>query len=268
MKAVEKLARAVENNDSRLCVGLDTDIKKIPKFLLKKKDPVLAFNKKIVAATGDLVCAYKLNMAFYEALGLPGIAALKKTVEYIPENMVVILDGKRGDIGNTAQKYAAAIFDYFGADATTLNPYMGEDSILPFSEYRDKLSFILCLTSNPTAREFQFLKNGVKPLYLQVADRVRRWNKNKNLGLVVGATFGRQIKEIRKAAGRMPFLIPGVGSQKGDLGAAVQHGSAGGALALINSSRDIIYASPGKDFAVQARLKAIQLYQNINSARN
>jgi len=268
MKAVEKLARAVENIDSLLCVGLDTDIKKIPKFLLKKKDPVLAFNKKIVDATSDLVCAYKLNMAFYEALGLSGIISLKKTMEYIPKNVPVVLDGKRGDIGNTAQKYAAAIFDYFRADATTLNPYMGEDSILPFSEYREKLSFVLCLTSNPTAREFQFLKNSGKPLYLQVADRVKRWNKNKNLGLVVGATHPGQIKDIRKAAGRMPFLIPGVGSQKGDLGAAVKYGSAGGALALINSSREIIYPSSGKDFAVQARLKAIQLYQSINLARN
>lgn len=268
MKATDKLLSAIQENDSLLCVGLDTDVAKIPLFLRKQKDPILIFNKKIVDATSDLVCAYKLNLAFYEALGITGLEALKKTVEYIPKRVLKILDAKRGDVGNTARKYASAIFDHFKADATTVNPYLGYDSILPFAEYKDRLSFVLCLTSNQSAQDFQFLKYRNKPLYLEVATKVKSWNRNKNLGLVVGATHPEQIGEVRRSAPAVPFLIPGVGAQGGDIAKSVKYGTEKGSLAIINSSREIIYASSDKDFAVQARLKALQLYQQINLAKN
>jgi orotidine-5'-phosphate decarboxylase len=267
MTAFEKLRKAVEDCDSLLCVGLDTDLAKIPKSLLLQKDPLFAFNKKIVDATSDLVCAYKLNAAFYEALGPSGIESLRKSIKYIPNRILTIVDAKRGDIGNTAQKYASAIFDYFKADATTVNPYLGFDSLLPFVERPDKLSFVLCLTSNPSALDFQFLKIQKKPLYLEVARKVKSWNKNRNLGLVVGATHPRQLAEVRRVAGDLPFLIPGVGAQGGDLEKAVQLGVARKGMAIINSSREIIYASNEKDFASAARLKASEIYQKINLAR-
>lgn len=266
-RALDKLSKAIQENDSLLCVGLDTDLKRIPRFLLNKRDPLLTFNKKIIEATSDLVCAYKLNTAFYEALGISGIEALRKTVKYIPKNILVIVDAKRGDIGNTAQKYASAIFDYFQADATTVNPYLGFDSLQPFIEYKDRLSFILCLTSNPSATDFQFWKYKGKPLYLEVASQVKSWNKYNNLGLVVGATHPLQLAQVRQAASGLPFLIPGVGPQGGDLKSAVKYGQGKRGLAVINSSREIIYASQEKDFAVRARLKAIELYQDINLAR-
>jgi len=268
MRALEKFQEAVVQPDSLLCVGLDTDIAKIPRFLLKQKDPILAFNKKIVDATSDLVCAYKLNMAFYESLGIGGLESLKKTINYIPGKVLKILDAKRGDIGNTASKYASAIFDYFKADATTVSPYLGFDSIEPFLNYKDCLSFVLCLTSNKSAQDFQFLKYKGKPLYLEVASKVKSWNKEKNLGLVVGATYPEQLQKIRKVAPELPILIPGVGAQGGDLSKAVKYGAGKKGIAVINSSREIIYASSGKDFAAQARLKATELYQNITSARN
>jgi orotidine 5'-phosphate decarboxylase subfamily 2 len=267
MTALEKLQKAIRDHDTLLCVGLDTDLPKIPRFLLRKKDPLFAFNKKIIDATSDLVCAYKINIAFYEALGPSGIESLRKSIKYIPKHILSILDAKRGDIGNTAEKYGSAIFDYFKADATTLNPYLGLDSLLPFVERPDKLSFVLCLTSNKSARDFQFLKVKNKPLYLKVARKVKSWNKNKNLGLVVGATHPRQLAEVRRVAGDLPFLIPGVGAQGGDLEKAVQLGAGRREMAVINSSREIIYASKNKDFASQARLKASEMYQKISLAR-
>jgi orotidine-5'-phosphate decarboxylase len=267
MNALEKLYQAIERTDSLLCVGLDTDIRKIPPFLRKQKDPLLTFNKKIVQATSDLACAYKLNIAFYEAEGTRGLESLKKTISYIPKKVLVILDAKRGDIGNTAQKYASAIFDYFKADATTVNPYLGLDSLQPFVEYKDKLSFVLCLTSNPSAADFQFLKIGKEPLYLEVARKVKSWNKNRNLGLVVGATYPQQLAGIRKIAPDLPLLIPGVGAQGGDLTEVVKHGVSKKGIAIINSSREIIYAGQDKDFAAQARLKALELHQRIKQAR-
>ncbi len=266
MKALEKLHQAIERTDSLLCVGLDTDIQKIPPFLQKQIDPLLAFNKKIIQATSDLACAYKLNIAFYEAEGTGGLQSLKKTISYIPKKVLVILDAKRGDIGNTARKYAWAIFDYFRADATTVNPYLGFDSLQPFVEYKDKLSFVLCLTSNPSASDFQFLKVDKRPLYLEVVRKVKGWNKNRNLGLVVGATYPQQLVEIRKAAPDLPLLIPGVGAQGGDLTQVLKYGASKKGIAIINSSREIIYASQEKDFAAQARLKALELHQRITQA--
>jgi len=222
-----------------------------------------------------LVCAYKPNMAFYEVGGSAGITSLKKTIQYIPNHIPVILDAKRGDIGNTNKMYAKEIFEYFGTDATTVSPYLGEDSIAPFAEYQDKLTFVLCLTSNPGAKDFQLLeveekpsinKEG-KPLYKVVAQKVKDWNKNNNLGLVVGATFPEQLKEIREMVEDMPILIPGVGAQGGDLEKVVQYGTdKNGKMAIINSSREIIFASAEKDFDQKAREKALLLRDNINQA--
>lgn len=267
MRGLEKLKGAIRANNSLVCVGLDSDVKKIPKHLRKKKDPLYLFNQEIIDATKGLVCAYKINSAFYEALGAAGMETLRKTIKCIPKKVFSILDAKRGDIGNTAEKYAQAAFDYFKADAVTLSPYLGFDSIQPFAEYQDKLSFILCLTSNPSAGDLQFLKPDAKPLFLHLAAKVKNWNKHGNLGLVVGATYPAQIREIRKEAPLLPFLIPGLGAQGGDLESAVKFGCQDKSIAVFNSSREIIYASSEKDFAEVARAKTIELKERINQVR-
>ena len=265
MNFIEKYLKAAQKNNSLVCIGLDSDLNKIPKFLAKSRDIQFEFNKKIIDATSDLVCAYKPNMAFYEAVGSAGITSLKKTVQYIPNHIPVILDAKRGDIGNTNKMYAQEIFEYFGADATTVSPYLGEDSIAPFAEYQDKFAFVLCLTSNPGAKDFQLQEFNGGPLYKIVADKVKSWNKNNNLGLVIGATFPEQLKEIREMAGDMPILIPGVGAQGGDLEKVVKFGTdKNGKMAIINSSREIIFASAEKDFDQKAREKALELRDRIN----
>ncbi len=284
MNFIEKYLKAVQKNKTLLCIGLDSDLKRIPKFLLDKYGPeaLFEFNQKIIDQTFDLVCAYKPNIAFYEGLR-PwdvsqevywldiydwGIYSLKKTIDYIHKHEIpVILDAKRGDIGNTNEMYAKEIFEYFGADATTVSPYLGEDSIAPFAQYKDRFSFVLCLTSNPGAKDLQLLKLSGKPLYKIVAQKVKRWNKNKNLGLVVGATFPKQLQEIRKTVGDMPILIPGIGAQGGDLEKVVKYGTdKTGKMAIINSSREIIFASSEKDFAEKARAKAIEIRDRMNRA--
>jgi len=265
MNFIEKYLKAAQKNNSLLCIGLDSDLNKIPKFLAKSRDALFEFNKKIIDATSDLVCAYKPNMAFYEVQGSSGLDSLKKTIRQIPKNIPVILDAKRGDIGNTNKMYAKEIFEYFEADATTLSPYLGEDSISSFAEYKDKFSFVLCLTSNPGAQDFQMKEFDRRPLYQIVADKVKSWNKNKNLGLVIGATFPDQLKEIREMVEDMPILIPGVGAQGGDLEKVVQYGTdRNGKMAIINSSREIIFASSEKDFDRKAREKAKELRDRIN----
>jgi orotidine-5'-phosphate decarboxylase len=268
MKFVEKLKAVSSKNNSLLCVGLDTDLNKIPKFLLKKKDPIFEFNKKIIDATSDLVCAYKPNMAFYEVCGKDGWESLEKTCKYIPKNIPIIIDAKRGDIGNTAKMYAQAFFEKLKADGITLSPYMGQDAILPFLEYKDKCAFILCLTSNVGAEDFQFLESQGELLYIKVAKKVVSWNKDKNCGLVVGATQTEQLKKIREIAVDLPILIPGIGAQGGDLEMAVKFGTDRyGNLAIINSSRSILYASNGEDFAQKARKEAEKLKKEINLHR-
>ncbi len=268
MKFIEKLKNVSHKNNSLLCVGLDTELEKIPKYLLQEKDPIFSFNQKIIDSTKDMVCAYKPNLAFYEAYGIKGLEALKKTCEYIPENIPVILDAKRGDIGNTSKMYAKAIFDEFKADGVTLNPYLGEDSLAPFLEYEDKCSFILCLTSNVGAKDFQLQNIDGKPLYKIVAEKVKSWNKKRNCGLVVGATYPEQLKEIREIAQDFPILIPGVGAQKGDAELTVKYGTdKNGELAIINSSRGVIYASSEKDFAQSAREEAKRLRDSFNLYR-
>jgi orotidine-5'-phosphate decarboxylase len=263
----EKLSTATEKNNSLLCIGLDPD----PELMPTKID-VFKFNKSIIDATADLVCAYKLNLAFYEALGIDGLEAMKRTVKYIPDNIPVIGDGKLGDIGNTAKAYAKAIFDVFGFDAATLNPYLGFDSVEPFIERWDRGVFILCRTSNPGAVDFQNLPLETEskrlPLFAIVALRAAQWNKQGNIGLVVGATYLEELKLIRQTHPDMLLLIPGVGAQGGDLASAVGYGvDAYGRKALISSSRQIIYASREKDFAPAARQAASSLREQINRYR-
>jgi len=260
MKFVDKLLAASHRNESLLCVGLDPDPGLMPKISL------LEFNKAIVDATADLVCAYKPNLAFYESLGIDGLKALQKTIEHIPGHIPIIGDGKRGDIGNTAKAYAKALFVTFGFDAATVSPYLGLDSIEPFIEYKDKGVFILCRTSNPGSVDFQSLVNGEgMPLYEAVARKAREWNVSGNIGLVVGATYAEELKSVRQLCLEMPLLIPGIGVQGGDLAATVKYGvDARGENAIIAVSRQIIYASQGKDFAQAARNNAVELRDNIN----
>jgi orotidine-5'-phosphate decarboxylase len=261
---IEKLTRATRDNKSLLCIGLDTDPERIPANI-----GVFEFNKAIVDATRDLVCAYKPNLAFYEALGNTGMEDLRRTVEYIPDNIPVIADAKRGDIGNTAKAYARAIFDNLGFDATTVNPYLGFDAIEPFIEYRDRGIFILCRTSNAGAVDLQSLicqyDDGERPLFEIVAIKASRWNTYGNIGLVVGATYPEELRLIRKQHPDMPLLIPGIGAQGGDLALTVSYGvDAKGEKAIINSSRQILYASRDMDFAEAARKAACELRDQIN----
>ena len=268
MNFTEKLLKAAVKNNSLVCVGLDPD-----PALMPADSGVLDFNKAIIDATAGLVCAYKLNFAFYEALGAGGFEALKGSIDYIPHDIPVIGDAKRGDIGNTARAYATAIFDQLGCDAATVNPYLGSDSIEPFIEYKDKGVFILCRTSNPGSADFQSLScdSGGKStsLFELVAQKAAQWNKHGNIGLVIGATFPQELELIRRQHPDMPLLIPGIGAQDGDLEKAVQYGvDATGEKAIINSSRQIIYASKGKDFAAAAAYATAQLRGRINAYRN
>ncbi|MFC1987477.1 orotidine-5'-phosphate decarboxylase [Chloroflexota bacterium] len=264
MNFMEKLAGAVRKNKSLLCIGLDPDPEMMPDKL-----GVFEFNKAIIDATSDLVCAYKPNLAFYEALGADGFNILKKTVGYISDDIPVIGDAKRGDIGNTAKAYARALFDILNFDAATVNPYLGFDAIEPFIRYRDKAIFILCRTSNAGAADFQSLSCEVEssssPLFEVVALKASKWNIHSNIGLVVGATCPEELKLIRQSYPDMPLLIPGIGAQGGDLGLTIRYGvDAQGERTIINSSRQIIYASRGNDFAEAARRAALSLRDQIN----
>ena len=263
----EKLITASRENTSLLCVGLDPD-----PALMPAKVGVFEFNKAIIDATSDLVCAYKLNLAFYEALGDEGLDALKGSIKHIPGNIPVIGDAKRGDIGSTARAYAQAIFANYNFDATTVNPYLGFDSIEPFIQYRDKGVFILCRTSNAGAVDFQALEFEAdgrrRPLFEIVARKASEWNTCGNIGLVIGATYPDELRLIRESHPDMPLLIPGVGAQGGELSLAVRYGvDSQGQKAIINSSRQIIYASREKDFARAARRAAAGLRDQINQCR-
>jgi orotidine-5'-phosphate decarboxylase len=265
MDFIEKLARASQNNRSLLCVGLDPD----PELLPAGAD-LFEFNRGIIEATADLVCAYKPNIAFYEALGNAGLDALKRTRDFIGGEIPVIGDAKRGDIGNTVRAYARSLFDYFNFDAITASPYLGFDSLEPFIQYRDRGIFILCRTSNPGAVDFQSLackvEGGHQMLFEIVAEKVNRWNTQGNLGLVVGATYPEELKLLRQRYPDMPFLIPGVGAQGGELAQVVRFGvDAGRRRTIINSSRQILYASRGKDFAAAARRAALAIRDRINA---
>ncbi len=268
MKFMEKLTRAMQDNNSLLCVGLDTDQKRMPEGI-----SVADFNKAIIEATSDLVCAYKPNLAFYEALGDEGWDALKETLQHIPAEIPVIADAKRGDIGNTATAYAKALFDIYGFDAATVNPYLGFDSVEPFLSYQDKGVIILCRTSNAGSSDFQELLcqygDGYRPLYEIVALKASQWNANGNIGLVIGATYPEELDTIRRQHPDLPLLVPGVGAQGGDLAMAVRYGiDANGRGMIINSSRQILYASTGKDFDRAARQTAAELRDEINQHRS
>jgi orotidine-5'-phosphate decarboxylase len=263
MKFTDKLLNASRKNESWLCIGLDPDPELMPPV------DVLQFNKAIIEATYDLVCAYKPNLAFYEAMGSEGIAILEKTIKHVPGDVAVIGDAKRGDIGNTARAYARALFSILGFDAATVNPYLGYDSIEPFISYQDKGVFILCRTSNKGAADFQDLRTDGLPLYEIVANKAREWNIHGNIGLVVGATYPEELKRVRSMCPDMPLLIPGVGAQGGDLASAVGYGvDARGEKAIINVSRQILYASREKNFALAARNVAEKLRNQINEYRD
>ncbi len=267
MNFIEKLLNATQKNKSLLCIGLDPDPELMPSQI-----KVFEFNRAIIEATSDLVCAYKLNLAFYELLEFEGLDAIKRTIKYIPDDIPVIGDAKRGDIGNTAKAYAKTIFTNFNFDATTVNPYLGFDSIEPFIQYQDKGVFILCRTSNAGAIDFQALRcaaeSGYRPLFEIVALKAKQWNIYGNIGLVVGATYPEELRLIRHSHPDMPLLIPGIGAQGGELASAVRYGvNAQGEKAIISSSRQIIYASSEKDFAQAARRVAIGLRDQINYYR-
>ncbi len=262
---VEHLNRARGATNSLVCVGLDPDLDRFPEHLLSEGDAVYEFNRAIIEHTSDLVSAYKLNMAFFEVMGSKGYEVLERTLTIIPEEVVVICDCKRGDMGNSARMYAQAMFEYFDFDAVTVNPYQGRDSVQPFLDYTDRGVFILCLTSNESAREFQYLPVNGHPLYLEVASVAQSWNTAQNAGLVVGATQAESLAGIRDVAPDMPLLIPGIGAQGGDLETVIREGadSSGGGL-LINSSRSILYASGDPDFAEAARAATMRLRDEIN----
>lgn len=268
MNFLEKLNNATRKNKSLLCVGLDPDPGLMPPGV-----SILEFNKAIISATADLVCAYKPNFGFYEALGDEGIAALRGTIKYIPSDIPVIGDAKRADIGNTSKAYAKAMFEVFNLDAATVSPYLGFDSLEPFLQYKDKGIFILCRTSNTGAIDFQSLlcrmaDGTYRPLFELVAIKANGWNTYGNVGLVVGATYPDELRLIRQAHPDMPFLIPGVGTQGGEVETTVRYGvNRHGEGAIINSSRGVLYASKGKDFAEKARLAATTLRDQFNSFR-
>ncbi|MBI5700424.1 orotidine-5'-phosphate decarboxylase [Candidatus Saganbacteria bacterium] len=257
MKFVQQLDLTSQKNKGQLCIGLDIDLSKIDKDILAQEDPIFEFNKKVIDATHDLVCAYKPNIAFYEAYGIYGMEALMSTIDYIQEKEIpVILDAKRGDVGHTAAAYAKAVFEVYKADAVTVNPYMGHDSIEPFLNYHNKGIFVLCLTSNIGVSDFQKVGDR-EPLYISVAKHVKEWNHYGNCGLVVGATKPDELKEIKKIVGDMPILIPGVGAQGGSLEQSVKFG---GRRAIINVSRNVIFSDNPRSAAEEFRSKINAAY--------
>lgn len=265
MKFQEKLNKAIEKNDSLLCIGLDSDFEKIPPDFLKKKNSVFEFNKSIIDSTCDLVCCYKPQIAFYASQGLPGIDALIRTIAYIHlkyPQIPVILDAKRGDIGTTAEQYVKEAFGIYQVDAVTVNPYLGFDSLKPFLEKKDKGIIILARTSNPGAADFQDLKINEEKLYTRVAKKIVEWNKTYgNCLMVVGATWPEQLQVIRKIAPEMFFLIPGIGAQGGNLEKTLRAGLTKDKSGLIiSSSRGII-------FSENPREEARKLKEQINKYR-
>jgi orotidine-5'-phosphate decarboxylase len=270
MSFIRRIEAAQQANNSLLCVGLDPEPSKFPAHLAQSPDAVFEFNRAIIDATADLVCCFKPQIAHFAALGEEN--ALLRLIQHIHANhpaIPVILDAKRGDIGSTAEKYAQEAFERYKADAVTLNPYLGKDSIDPFLNYADKGVILLCRTSNPGARDLQDLDCSGKPLYQRVAETIAtQWNANKNCLLVVGATWPEQLAEVRTIVGDMPFLVPGIGAQGGDVEQIIKHGRGKNSDALIiSSSRAILYASNTSNFAEAARAAAIKQRDEINYYR-
>jgi orotidine-5'-phosphate decarboxylase len=263
----KQLIEQIQLKKSYLCVGLDTDISKIPTHLQSLPDAVFEFNKQIIDATQDLCVAYKINTAFYEAMGVNGWLAMEKTVNYIPKNQFIIADAKRGDIGNTSTQYAKAFFEAMDFDAITVAPYMGEDSVKPFLEFKNKWAIVLGLTSNAGSKDFEQLRlvredtnHGSEYLYETVLKKVSSWGNDENLMFVVGATKASDFEEIRKIIPNHFLLVPGVGFQGGSLADVSKYGMTKDCGLLVNASRAIIYASENEDFATEARAIA-QQYQ-------
>lgn len=273
MDFLSKLNAAIDANNSLLCVGLDPNIEMLPDSLKDDKHGFTIFNKAIIDATADLVCAYKPNSAFYEARGAEGIVELKQACDYINEKyptIPIILDFKRGDIGSTNEQHAKYAFDYLGADAITVHPYQGGRALQAFLDHKDKGIIVWVRSSNPGGGEFQDLEVNGRKLYLEVADSVvKNWNTNNNCLLVVGATYPGELGEIRRVVGDdMVFLVPGIGAQGGDVEASVKAGqNSFGKGMIINSTRDIIYASIGDDYAEAARARATEVRDEINKYR-
>lgn len=272
MSFKQKLEKITKNNNSLLCIGLDPDLEKIPKHLLKENDSIFSFNKIIIDSTFDLVCSYKPNIAFYEAYGEKGHNSLKKTIEYLqakyPE-IPIILDAKRADIASTSKMYARAVFDYFGADAVTVYPYLGLDAIKPFLDYKNKLIILLIKTSNPDSGVFQSLKigNSNLPLYLTMANEIKKWNF-LNIGLFVGATYPEELGNVRKIFPTIPILTAGIGVQGAQAQKTIKAGiDTGGNNLICNNSREVIYADNGEHFAKKVRIKAKDIRNIINMYR-
>lgn len=258
------LVAEIKSKQSFLCVGLDADLSKIPPFLLDMEDPIFEFNKRIIDATKDFCVAYKPNLAFYECLGPKGWESLKKTLDYIPSNIFTIADAKRGDIGNTSTYYAKTFFDYLNCDSVTIAPYMGEDSISPFLQFPGKWAIVLALTSNAGALDFQMMTdNNGKRLFEKVLEKTAQWGTPENLMYVVGATRAEGIGEVRKLVPDHFFLVPGVGAQGGSLEDVTRFGWNDDCGLLVNSSRGIIYASAGHDFAEMAAVKAKEIQMEM-----
>lgn len=260
------LIEQIRKKRSFLCIGLDTDLGKIPSHLLSEEDPIFAFNKAIIDATHDLCVAYKPNTAFYEAHGTKGWESLQKTIAYIPSEILSIADAKRGDIGNTSSYYAKAFFENLKADALTVAPYMGEDSVKPFLGFNGKWVIVLALTSNQGAQDFQFFEDENKErLFERVLSRTSSWGSPEELMYVVGATRAEHIAAVRKAVPNHFFLVPGVGAQGGSLEDVVNYGFNQDCGLLVNSSRGIIYASQTRDFALEARKAAQKIQSEMQS---
>lgn len=267
-----KLNTIMDIHNSLLCVGLDSEFEKLPAILKEEKYPQFTFNKEIIDATHEYVVAYKPNIAFYEARGEAGMHELKMTMDYLHERydgIFTICDAKRADIGNTNKGYVSHIFDYLGFDAITLHPYLGSEALKPFLDREDKTSIILCRTSNKGAGELQDLDVKGEPLYLHVARTIsEKWNTHKNCMLVVGATYPEEMKQIRSVVGDMTFLVPGIGAQGGDVKKTVEAGlNAKKRGIIVNSARNIIFASGGEDFAQQASNETLLLRDMINKHR-
>lgn len=263
----QELINQIFAKKSFLCVGLDTDTKKIPQHLLAEEDPIFAFNKQIIDATAPYCVSYKPNLAFYEAFGIKGMVAFEKTVKYLQEhypNHFIIADAKRGDIGNTSAMYARTFFDEYDIDALTVAPYMGEDSVTPFLGYDGKWVVLLALTSNKGSHDFQLTRdeNGVR-LFEQVLKKSQQWGDANNMMYVVGATQGELFTDVRKIAPDLFLLVPGVGAQGGSLSEVCKYAMTKECGLLVNSSRGIIYASSGEDFATVAAQKAKELQEQM-----
>jgi orotidine-5'-phosphate decarboxylase len=269
MTFLDSLLETGRRNRSLLCVGLDPSTRKLPAVLRSTADPTYTFCMAIMEATADLVCAFKPNIAFFEALGPAGMETLRRLIADRPRDVPVILDAKRGDMGSTAEAYAEAVFDRLGADAVTLSPYLGSDALAPFLRYADKGCIVLCKTSNPGSADLQELELATGgPLYLEVARRARDdWNGNGNLGLVVGATYPGVLAQVRALCPDLPLLVPGVGAQGGELAAATRASvDRHGERTIISASRSILYAGGGANFADAAQQEALRLREEINAA--